>query len=203
MSFSPQKEQSLKFLIDDPDPAVQAGLLREFLENQEDAFIFLEKLSDDSDNSLSHNADFYLRQLFFADPTFAFLYWTHHQALDLLQASAVIEHIIRPEVNQDMLQRAIDAFVERTRDLAPSPTNPKEKIRILNRILFHEGGFRAESDKVFAPNFFTALLYHSTASRPQLHSCYLLQNHRRTFRSRLRFHSLSGQSRLFGIPDHE
>jgi len=134
-------------LLDDTSPNVQQALLDEFQKHGPAAALFLRQIADGPNRMISFYARWYLNELRFADPVAEFRGFIRSLNFELETGVFLLCRTANRDLNIAAFTKPLDAMAARCRELLAEPSNAREKCRVLNRVLFHEYGFRADTDR--------------------------------------------------------
>lgn len=138
-------------LLDDPCPAVRKALLAHFTAQGEPARIFLEGLANGGSRLLAGHARSYLDELKFTDPVSEFRDFIRSLNYELETGALLLARTVIPDLDVGLSCQRLDDLAARCRELMAEPISVREKCRILNRVLFHEHGFRGNVEHYTDP----------------------------------------------------
>ena len=138
-------------LLDDPCPAVRKALLAHFTAQGEPARVFLEALANGGSRLLASHARGYLDELKFTDPVTEFRNFIRSLNYELETGALLLARTVIPDFDVGLSCQRLDALAARCRELIAEPISVREKCRILNRVLFHEHGFRGNIEHFTDP----------------------------------------------------
>ena len=136
--------EALKRLLDDPSPAVHEALLAEFRREGLPALRRLRALADEPHGRLAAPAAAMLRALGDPDHAGAFLRYIHGGVFDLEEGCLLFEKVMHPQVSANDFAEPLDAMAARAKELLNEDRSVRESCRVLNRVIFHEWGFRGD-----------------------------------------------------------
>ncbi len=167
-------------LLDDPSPAVRKALLAHFSAQGEPARIFLENLANGGSRLLSTHARGYLEELKFTDPTAEFRDFIRSLNYELETGALLLARTVFPNIDVGLSCQRLDDLSARCRELIADPLSVREKCRVINRVLFHENGFRGNLEHYTDPlNSFLPIVLERRKGIPlSLSIVYLLVAHR-------------------------
>lgn len=137
-----EREKALVALLDDPSPVVQEGLTAAFSELGQAGEDILRRVVREEKAEVSRRASEMLVALVGPDPTNMFLHFIRGLQYELETGLLLINRVIYPELDTASVQTELDAIAERCRQLGVAPMRPRDQCRVLNRVFFHEYGFR-------------------------------------------------------------
>jgi regulator of sirC expression with transglutaminase-like and TPR domain len=146
-----EQRQALAGLLDDPSPAVRAALLAHFTKHGRASVDFLRWISAQPNRSLAGFANQYLRELNISDPVTEFRGFIRSLNYELETGALLLSRTIHPDLDIGACCALLDRMAARCRELIAEPVTPREKCRVLNRVLFHEHGFRGNTEHYADP----------------------------------------------------
>lgn len=138
-------------LLDDPSPAVRKALLAHFSAQGERARVFLEALANNGGRLLATHARGYLDELKFTDPVSEFRDFIRSLNYELETGALLLARTVLPDVDVGLSCQRLDDLAARCRELIAEPLSVREKCRVINRVLFHENGFRGNLEHYTDP----------------------------------------------------
>lgn len=145
------RARALADLLDDPSPAVRRALFSHLQELGPVGEKFLRDLSQGSNRVAGLHARRFLADLCTSDPITEFRSFIRSQNYELETGVIMLSRTVYPELDVSQVCRQIDAIAHRCRELMVEPLPVLEKCRIINRVLFHEYGFRGNVDNYTDP----------------------------------------------------
>ena len=173
--LTPKKLNTLKLLLDDESPVVRRALLAEFKRDKEAAICFLLKLSkQESIHSLS--AFGFLEELGYVDTVVEFVDFIHSFNYELETGLLMLDRTVYPEINPSDTCKILDDIANRVKELLVPPMSAKSQCLVLNRVLFHELGFRGNLEDYYNPEnaFLHKVLENKTGLPLLLSALYIL-----------------------------
>lgn len=152
----PAKDDAFRALLDDPSPKVRQYLLGYFSTQGEVARQFLEGVALGSNRALAWHARWYLEELKFTDPAGDFRDFIRSLNYELETGALLMARTVLPSVDTAEVGRALDALAAKCRGLIAEPVSIRTKCRVMNRVLFHDEGFRGNTEHYTDP--FNSLL---------------------------------------------
>jgi regulator of sirC expression with transglutaminase-like and TPR domain len=138
-------------LLDDPSPAVRKALLAHFTAQGEPARVFLENLASGGNRLLGPYARGYLEELKFTDPISEFRDFIRSLNYELETGALLLARTVFPDLDVGLSCQRLDDLSARCRELIAEPLSVREKCRVINRVLFHENGFRGNLEHYTDP----------------------------------------------------
>lgn len=163
-------------LLDDPSPAVRRALLAHFTSTAPSAALFLQAVARGHNRVLARHATWFLEELKFSDPVAEFRGFIRSMNYELESGTILLARTIAPNLDVGQCCTTLDAIAERCRELIVEPSSTREKCRIMNRVLFHEWGFRGNVEEYTDPrnSFLDQVLARRTGIPLSLSVVYLL-----------------------------
>lgn len=168
--------EALLALLDDASPAVRKALLAHFAAQGEPARLFLEKIVKDGSRMLAIHARGYLEELKFTDPVSEFRGFIRSLNYELETGALLLARTVFTTLDAGLSCQRLDDLAARCRELIAEPVSVREKCRVINRVLFHENGFRGNHEHYTDPlNSFLPLVLERRKGIPlSLSIVYLL-----------------------------
>ncbi|TVR50951.1 MAG: hypothetical protein EA425_08270 [Puniceicoccaceae bacterium] len=152
MKLSQDRKEAFATLLDDPSALVREALLREFRALEGDGVAFLQELKTGQNRLLAHHARRFLSELKFSDPVAELRGFIHSLNYELETGALLISRVVYPDLDIGLACKQLDQIALRCKELAVEPLSPREKCILLNRVLFHELGFRGNSEHYQDPD---------------------------------------------------
>ena len=150
-TFTIEQRQALARLLDDPSPSVRAALLNHFAQHGRASVDFLRWISGQPNRALAVHANQFLRELNFSDPISEFRGFIRSLNYELETGALLLSRTIHPDLDIGASCALLDTMAARCRELIAEPAAPRDKCRVLNRVLFHEHGFRGNTEHYADP----------------------------------------------------
>ncbi|NDV61041.1 hypothetical protein G0Q06_01110 [Puniceicoccales bacterium CK1056] len=141
-----EKEAALVKLLDDPSPLVQKALKEEFQRLGRAGVTILDRVIREESADLKAPATRILGTIAEPDPSQMFLDFIRSLHYELETGLFMINRVIFPNLKIQPLQSGLDALANRCREISTAPMNPGEQCKLINRVLFHEAGFRGNTE---------------------------------------------------------
>ncbi len=139
---SQDRERALVELLEDPSPVVQKALLEEFGRLGAHGVAILRRVVRTGGGERRMHAERMLDQLAAPDPARQFVDFIRSLRYELETGLLLINRVVSPRVDVAAVRRMLDMLAARCRELGVPPMPPREQCKLLNRVLFHEYGFR-------------------------------------------------------------
>ncbi len=146
----PHKE-ALLALLDDPTPAVHAALLAHFQQLGPEGRDFLKSAVRGPNRLQARAAAAYLGELHFTDPVAEFRGFIRSMNYELETGVLLLSRTANPDLDCGACCTFLDRLAARCRELTPGPATTRGKCRVINRVLFHEYGFRGNTEHYTDP----------------------------------------------------
>ena len=129
-------------LLDDENPLVRKALLDRLKDNADEGVVFLREMADDHDPLLAKHAQDLIKTLGWVDGVSGFIEFIRSQRYELETGWFLLDRTVYPSFQSSSSTLFMDKLARRTRELLTPPMSPRQICSILNRVLFHEYGFR-------------------------------------------------------------
>jgi regulator of sirC expression with transglutaminase-like and TPR domain len=149
--LSPETQHAFLSLLDDLQPVVRQALLARFQALGEPAIEFLRATSIGQNRVLAWHARWFLDELKFSDPVAEFKVFIRSLNYELETGALLLSRTVAPRVDIGACCETLDRLAARARELLAEPMTAREKCRVLNRVLFHEYGFRGNHEHYTDP----------------------------------------------------
>ena len=175
-SLTAARREALLSLLDDPSASVRRALLAHFTQLGAEAAPFLQSIARGSNRVLARHAAWFLEELKFADPVAEFRGFIRSLNYELESGALLLARTVSPRLDVGACCSELDAIAHRCRELIVEPSTPREKCRIINRVLFHEWGYHANIEHYTDPknSFLDQVLVRRTGIPVSLSIVYLL-----------------------------
>lgn len=144
--ISEERESALICLLDDPSPVVQEALEAEFARMGTDGVPILQKAVRVIPGKAKEYANHLLSAFIEPDPAQMLVNFIRGLSYDLETGFFLINKVISPDLEIGFLRNGLDKLAERCREIEVTPSTPLDQCRLINRVLFHESGFRGARD---------------------------------------------------------
>jgi len=145
------RREALRRLLDDPSAAVRQALLGYFAAMGAAAAPFLRGIAHAPDRALAQHAARFLEELKFSDPVAEFRAFIRSLNYELETGALLRARTVAPRLDIGRCCAALDSIAARCRELIAEPSTRREKCRVVNRVLFHEWGFRGNVEHYTDP----------------------------------------------------
>ena len=149
--FSSHEKEALLGLLDDIQPAVRTGLLSHFQSHGASAIEFLQEVTTGTNRVLAWHARWFLEELKFTDPVAEFRGFIRSLNYEIETGALLLSRTVSRGIDIGACCAQLDEIAARCRELIAEPMTPREKCRVLNRVLFHEQGFRGNQEHYTDP----------------------------------------------------
>ncbi len=142
---------ALRSLLDDESEVVRDGLIK-FLQNVPDeGKEFLIGLSQGDDSYLAKHAQNMIEKLGWIDGAGDFLGFIRSLRYELETGWFLLDRVIYPDFEASTYSFFLDKLADRCRELLLQPSNPRMTCEVINRVMFHEYGFRGARENFENP----------------------------------------------------
>jgi hypothetical protein len=149
--LSPSQQEAFLSLLDDTSVAVRKALLAHFTHLGSPAQQFLRDTAHSTNRILARHAAWYLDELKFGDPVAEFRGFIRSLNYELETGSLLLARTVNATLDIGACCATLDAIARRCLELIIEPATPREKCRVLNRVLFHEWGFHGNREHYTDP----------------------------------------------------
>lgn len=174
--FTPAERDALAALLDDPSASVRRALADRFVARPEAARALLVALAEGKDRALAWHARRFLEELRLGDPTEDFRVFIRSLHYELETGSVLLARVALPDADATACAAELDRLAARCRELIAEPASVREHCRVINRVLYHEAGFRGNTEHYGDPlnSFLPAVLARRKGIPISLGVVYLL-----------------------------
>ena len=168
--------EALLSLLDDTSEPVRKALLAQFTQQGPAAMHFHQDTARGPHRIMAWHARWFLEELRFADPVAEFRGFIRSLNYELETGALLLSRTVSPDLDVAACCLALDQLADRCRELIVEPSSAREKCRVLNRVLFHEGGFHGNVEDYTDPrnSFIDQVLARRTGIPISLSVIYLL-----------------------------
>ena len=143
---------SLKSLLDDESEIVREGILK-FLQNvPESGREFLLSLSQGEDTYLAKHAQNLIEKLGWIDGAGDFIRFIRSLRYELETGWFLLDRTVYSNFDTSTYSFFLDKLADRCRELLLQPSSPRMTCEVINRVLFHEYGFRGARENFENPD---------------------------------------------------
>ncbi len=143
---------SLKSLLDDESEIVREGILK-FLQNvPESGREFLLSLSQGEDTYLAKHAQNLIQKLGWIDGAGDFIRFIRSLRYELETGWFLLDRTVYSNFDTSTYSFFLDKLADRCRELLLQPSSPRMTCEVINRVLFHEYGFRGARENFENPD---------------------------------------------------
>lgn len=145
------EKEAIAGLLDDPSPAVRRALLLRLQELGENGRDFLREVAGGPNRINGMYARWFLTELKFADPVSEFRGFIRSLSYELETGVLLLGRTVYADLDVTQFCQQLDRIAARCRELMVDSLSPRERCKIINRVLFHEQGFRGNLDHYTDP----------------------------------------------------
>jgi len=139
-----KRKEALAGLLDDPAPIVQEALKSEFKRLGTAGRLLLQSILMEAEGEQRRCAESLLESIYGPDPSRMLMEFIQSLQYELESGLILINRVINPDLDVNALREQLDALAARCTQLLVHPLSPLEQCKVINRVLFHEEGFRGE-----------------------------------------------------------
>lgn len=144
--------ETLARLLDDPSAPVHEALVAAFREQGAEVLARLRTVAGNPLDPLAKHAAAMLRELGDDDHIGAFIRYFHSGAAELETGCFLFEKILHEHLSIKDFEEPLDAMASRVRDLVSRDMSVRESCRVINRVMFHEWGYRGDQNVFLHPD---------------------------------------------------
>ena len=148
---TPERKAALLALLDDPTKAVRAAVLDAYKGLGDTGVQWLREAVR-GEGPMAEHARRVLHELREDDPKAAFIEFIHSYRYELETGSIMLNRTWYPDLDPTLCCLFLDEVASRCEQLICEPSTDFEKCRVLNRVIFHEYGFRGDQDDFYHPD---------------------------------------------------
>ncbi len=149
--LSPALKEAFRELLDDRSPAVRKALLDKLRENGDEAEIFLKSVVNGDNRILARHAEWFLGELKIDDPRSDFSDFIRSLNYELETGAFLLSRTVYPEIDVGGYCQFLDEIALRCREIMVQPMSTRDQCRAINRVVFHEYGFRGNAEHYTDP----------------------------------------------------
>ena len=143
MSITPKSSfESIKSLLDDESPIVREAIISKLKSSPDEAQPFIREVLDGPDPLLAKHAQEISNLLGWDDVIGEFLEFIRSQRYELETGWFLLDRTVYTNFQPSSSTLLMDKIADRVRELIIPPLSSRQKCAIINRVLFHEYGFR-------------------------------------------------------------
>ncbi len=174
--LSKEREEALIYLMDDDSPVVQKALLQELERLEEVGARLLKKVLRSGNRILEEQARIFLEELQGPDTIKEFIRFINSLNYELETGCLLLNRTVYPNIDTADSCFLLDAIGARCRELFVLPGSTLEKCKVINRVIFHEYGFRPNKENIDDPqnNYLSQVLEYRIGNSITLSILYIL-----------------------------
>lgn len=150
--LSEERRSALLKLLDDDSTVVRQALLEELGRTGAEGVEFLRSLCDGGNRLLAGHAREFLELMGQHDTLAGFSRFIESFQYELETGCLLLDRTVDPDLDTGAVCSFIDAMAARCREIMVLPSTPLERCRVLNRVIFHEFGFRGDMESFYDPD---------------------------------------------------
>ncbi|MGF1484861.1 MAG: transglutaminase-like domain-containing protein [Opitutales bacterium] len=147
----PAREAALLSLLDDPAPVVRTAVREALKALGRDGIDLLRGVVHAGEEPRARIARDLLEELVGPDPAEAFLRFIRSFNYELETGSLMLDRTYFPDLEVGASCTLLDRMAKRFGELVVPPSSGWEQCKVLNRVVFHEFGFRADNEAFINP----------------------------------------------------
>ncbi len=147
-----KEKVALLSLLDDPSPAVRKKLLTILNSMGPYGLEILSEATKSSNRLLGWHAGTYLSELRSVDPAQELREFIRSGNYELETGWMMISRVAHPALEIGSICNQLDSYANRCKELTIKPSTFRDQCSVINRVLFHEAGFRGNSEEYTDPN---------------------------------------------------
>jgi regulator of sirC expression with transglutaminase-like and TPR domain len=149
--LSEARKSSLTKLLDDDSEVVRKAVMEEICKYGPEGIDFLRKLTDTQNRVLAGHARDYLELLGKQDTLTTFSDFIRSFHYELETGCILLDRTLYPDLETSKVCLFIDKMAARCREIMVMPSSQVERCKVLNRVIFHEFGFRGDVENYYDP----------------------------------------------------
>ncbi len=146
-----RKKLALERLLDDESEVVQAAIAAELQRYGEDGSAFLKDLAEGGNRILASHAKSLLQRLGNEDTVGNFRDFIQSFRYELETGCLMLDRTVYPRMDPSEVCLFLDSLAARCREIMVLPGTVIERCKVINRVLFHEYGFRGDVEQFYNP----------------------------------------------------
>ncbi len=149
--ISARREKAIIRLLDDESPVVREAVTVELGQMGVLGVALLRNVISGGNRILTSYAREYLEELQGPDTVTEFIRFIRSMNYELETGFLMLNRTVYPEFDSAESCMQLDAMAARCRELMALPSSTVEKCKVINRVLFHEYGFCADTENMDDP----------------------------------------------------
>jgi regulator of sirC expression with transglutaminase-like and TPR domain len=145
------ERDALLSLLDDTSPVVRRALAARLAAYGPRGAELLQELVCGPNRILARHASWFIDELKLSDPVSEFRTFIRSLNYELETGILLLSRTMNPALDVGECRASLDAMAARCRELISEPSSNREKCRVVNRVLFHEWGFRGNIEEYQDP----------------------------------------------------
>ncbi len=151
IGLSPEKEAALERLLDDENILVREAVIKELERYGDAGAAFLKRVANGQNRILATHAKVLLQEMGGDDTVEGFSNFIQSFNYELQSGCLMLDRTVYPKLDVTEMCLFLDKIGTRCREIMVLPGSPIEKCKVINRVLFHEYGFRGDVDNFYNP----------------------------------------------------
>lgn len=146
-----RRQEALVKLMDDETPVVRAAVMKEIRRHGSAGMDLLRQVVSRNEEPAATLARDWLREFGEINGAEAFLDFIGSYRYELETGCLLLDKTVFPQLDTREYYTFMNEAASRCRELMLMPASGYEITRVINRVLFHEYGFRGDSDNYYNP----------------------------------------------------
>ncbi|HCR31163.1 MAG TPA: hypothetical protein DIV79_14215 [Opitutae bacterium] len=151
-AMTENEKLALFSLMDDPSPFVRKELLNTLGQMGKEGLDLLQEAINGPNRILRWHAAKILSNLQSSNPAQEFRTFIQEMNYEMESGWLMISRVAYPNLDVGEICQRLDAIATRCRELQIKPTTAREQCLVINRVLFHEMGFRGNAERYTDPD---------------------------------------------------
>ena len=151
-NLTDRRKRALERLMDDESEVVQAAIAAELRRCGEEGCAFLKDLAEGTNRILAAHAKSLMQQLGSEDTVGDFRDFIQSFRYELETGCLMLDRTVYPKLDASEVCLFLDSVAARCREIMVLPGTAIERCKVLNRVLFHEFGFRGDVENFYNPD---------------------------------------------------
>ncbi len=144
--FSPGLTDAFLGLLDDRSPVVRNALLEKLRDSGDAGIAFLRSVVNGDNRILARHASQFLQDLKVDNPQADFSEFIRSLNYELETGAFLLSRTVYPDIEIGKYCHFLDEVALRCREIMVPPMSLRDQCRAINRVVFHEYGFRGNAE---------------------------------------------------------
>jgi len=142
---------AIRSLLDDESDLVRQNVESFLKDNKDKGYSFLHELTEGNDAFLAKHAQHFVEKLGWMDAADDFIRFIRSLRYELETGWFLLDRVLHPGFETSTYTFLLDQLADRCRELILQPSTARKNCEVLNRVLFHEYGFRGARENFDNP----------------------------------------------------